>query len=118
MKTLGRILIILAAFALVMGITYTAVNAASSSTGNSAFERGGEDFPRPESVQPQVPNGARPAFPPGGEGREFRGDRGGGFRWILGAVKNMGIIAIIVAVVVWLKNFMRKRNQETQQVSE
>ena len=116
MKTLGRILIILFAFALVMGITYTVVNAASSSIGNPTFERGGEGFPRPEGVQPQLPNGERPELP-GGEGRESRGDRGGGFRWILGAVRDVGIIAIIVAAVIWLKNFLRKRNQETQQVS-
>jgi len=116
MKTLGRIMIILAAFAFVMGLTYTVVNAASSFVGATAFERGEEGFQRPEGVQPQVPNGERPEFS-GGEGREFRGDRGGGFRWILGAVRNMGIIAVIVAAVVWLKNFLRKRNQETEQVS-
>jgi len=119
MKTLGRILIILTAFVLVMGITYTVVsaaNTASSSTGTPTFE-GGEGLPRPQGVQPQFPNGERPEFP-GGEGREFRGDRGGGFGWILGAVKNMSIVAIIVAAVVWLKNFQRKRDQETQQVSE
>ena len=116
MKTLGKILVILAAFALVMGITYTAVNAASSSIGAPAFERGGEGFPRPDGVQPQLPNGGRPEFP-GGEGREFRGDRGGGLRWILGAVKNIGVVALIVAAVVWLKNFLRKRERETQVVS-
>jgi len=106
MKTLGRILIILLAFTLVMAITYTAVNAASSSIGVPAFKRGGEGLPRPEGVRP-----------PNGEGREFR--RGaGGLRWIMGIVKNMGIIAIIVALVVWLKDFMRKRTRDTQQVSE
>ncbi len=116
MKTLGRIVIILVVFALVMGITYTVVNAVRSSVGATAFERGGEGFPRPEGVRPQFPTGERPEFP-GGEGREFRGDRGGGFRWILGAVKNIGIVAIIVAAVVWLKNFLRNRDRETQQVS-
>ena len=105
MKTLGRIVIILVAFALVMGITYTVVNAASSAMGAPAFERGGEGLPRPE--------GARP---PNGEGREFRG--AGGIRWILGIVKNTGLIAIIVALVIWLKDFMRKRNRDTQQVSD
>ena len=112
MKTLGRILIILLAFALVMGITYTVVstaNAAGSAMGAPAFERGGEGLPRPEGVRP-----------PNGEGREFRG--AGGIRWILGivlgTVKNTGIIAIIVALVLWLKDFMRKRNRDTQQVSD
>jgi hypothetical protein len=117
MKTLARVLIILVAFVLVMGITYSVVNAASSSLGAPAFERGGEGFPRPEGVQPQFPNGERPEFP-GGEGREFRGEGVGGFRLLLGAVKNMGIVAIIVAAVVWLKNFLRKRDLERQQVSE
>jgi len=108
MKTLGRILIILLAFALVMGITYTVVsaaNAASSSIGAPAFERGGEGTPRPEGVRP-----------PNGEGREFRG--AGGIRWILGTLKNIGIIAIIVALVLWLKDFMQKRTRDAQQVSE
>ena len=109
MKTLGQILIILLAFALVMGITYTVVSAAtaaSSSIGAPAFERGGEGFPRPEGVRP-----------PNGEGREFRG-ASSGLRWILGTVKNIGIIAIIVAIVLWLKDFMRKRTRAAQQVSE
>jgi hypothetical protein len=106
MKTLGRILIILLAFALVMGITYTVVNAASSSIGTPAFERGGEGLPRPQ--------GARP---PNGEGREFRGGASG-LRLMLGIVKNIGIIAIIVALVVWLKAFTRKRTGDGQQMSE
>jgi hypothetical protein len=116
MKILGRILIILLAFALIMGITYTAVNAASSAMGTPAFERGGEGLPRLEGVRPQLPNGQRPEVP-GGEGRELRGARGG-LRWILGAVKNIGIVAVIVGVVVWLKDFMRKRTRDTQPVSE
>jgi len=110
MRLLGRILMILAAFALVMGITYgvvSAANAAGSSSGAPAFERGGEGFPRPD--------GARPQFP-GGEGREFRGGRGG-LRWMFGVVKNVGLIAIIVALVVWLKEVLRRRNRELQQMS-
>jgi hypothetical protein len=119
MKTLGRILIILATFALVMGITYVVVgaaNAARASMGVPAFERDGEGFPRPEGAQPQFPNGQRPEFQ-GGEGRESRGGRGG-FRWILGAVKNIGIIAIIVALVVWLKDYLEKRKKTGQQVAK
>jgi hypothetical protein len=111
MKTLGRILIILLAFALVMGITYTVVSAASgaiSSNRTPAFERGDQGLPRSE--------GARPPFP-GGEGRELRG-AGGGLRWVLGFVKNIGIIAIIVWPVLWLKNFMRRRNRDAQPISE
>lgn len=99
MKTLGRILIILAAFALVMGITYGIVNAVSSSTTVRAFERGGESFARPEGIQPQFR---------GGEGREG-GDGEGILRLILGTVKNTGLIAVVVTLVVWIKNTMEKR---------
>lgn len=102
MKTLGRTLIILLAFALVMGITYTVVNAASSSIGTPAFERGGQSFPRPEGVRP-----------PNGEGREFRGGASG-LRLLFGMTKNIGIIAIIVALVVWLQDFTRKRTRDAQ----
>ena len=42
MKTLGRILIILVTFALVMGITYVAVNAVSSSTTIRSFKEMGK----------------------------------------------------------------------------
>ena len=110
MKILGRILIILTTFALVMGITYVAVSAASSASGSPgfpAFERGDGGFPRPDGERPQFP---------GGEGREFRGGRGG-LRWIFGVVKNVGIIAIIVALIVWLKDFLRSRNRPVQQMS-
>jgi hypothetical protein len=116
MKTLGRILIILVTFALVMGVTYVAVNAVSSTATVRAFQRGGEGSPRPEGVQPQFPNGQRPEFP-GGEGREFRG-QGVGLRWILGTVKNVGLIAIIVALVVWGKDFLEKRKRTAQQATE
>jgi hypothetical protein len=64
MKTLGRILIIVADFVLVMGITSVVVNSTSSSTTAPAFERGGEGLP-------QFPNSERPEFP-GGERPEFR----------------------------------------------
>lgn len=108
MKTLGRILIILAAFALVMGITYGIVNAVSSSTTVRAFERGGEGFPRPEGAQPQFP---------GGEGREG-GSGGSIIRLILGTVKNTGLIAVVVMLVVWIKNTMEKRKRDVQRVTE
>ncbi len=108
MKTLGRILIILVTFALVMGITYVAVNAVSSSITVRAFQRGGEGSPRPEGAQPQFPSG---------EGREFRG-QGVGLRWILGTVKNVGLIAIIVVLVVWGKDFLEKRKRTAQKATE
>ncbi len=94
MKTLGRVVIILCAFALVMGLTYMAVTAGNSSTGAAApaFERGG-GFPRPD--------GAR---------REFRGEGGGG--WIFGMIRNVGIIAVLVALVTIPKDFMQKRRRQ------
>ncbi len=90
MKTLGRIVVILCAFALVMGLTYMAVNAGSSSTGAAApaFERGG-GFPRLAGA---------------------RGERGGG--WMPGMIKNVGIIAVLVALVTVPKNFMQKRKRQ------
>ncbi len=93
MKTLGRILTILAVFSLVMGITYVAVNAGSSSTSlnPAAFGRG---F-RPDA---QFPNGGRHEFGAGG--------RGG---WMFGMIKNFGIIAIIVALVTVPKGIRQKR---------
>ena len=104
MKTLGRILIILTVFALIMGITYVAVNAVSASGTAPVFERRGEGPPSPEA------EGARPA---GGEGR------GGGsiLRLMFGLVRNAGIVAIIVALVVWLKDFLEKRRRTAQQAA-
>ena len=91
MKTLGRIVIILCAFALVMGLTYAAVNAGGSSTGSAAPAFGSDrGFPRPD--------GAR---------REFHGEGGGG--WMFGMIRNAGIVAVIVALVVVPKSIGRKR---------
>jgi hypothetical protein len=116
MKTLGRILIILVTFAFIMGITYAAVNAVSSSTIVRSFERGGEGSPRPEGAQPQFPNGQRPESR-GGEGREFLGQVSG-LRLIWGTVKNVVLIGIIVASVVWLKDFLEKRKRVAGQAAE
>lgn len=97
MKTLGRILIILTAFALVMGLTYVVVSATSSSTNAPAFERRGEGFTRPDG---QFPGGARP---------EFRGEGRGGGGWVFGMVKNIGIVAVIVALIAVPKDLMRRK---------
>ena len=94
MKTMGRILIILIAFVMVMGVTYAIVNSGSSSTSpnSPAFERGGEDL-RPL-------NGERP---------DFDSESPGGGGWIFGLVKNVGIVAVIVALIVVPKGFMRRK---------
>jgi hypothetical protein len=101
MKTLGRILIILAVFSFVMGIMYVVVNAGSSGSSGGApqFDR---PFPSDEE-RPALPDGQRPDF------RE-----GSGFGWIAGAVKNIGIIAIVVALIVVPKGWMEKRRKAAQ----
>ena len=111
MKIVGRILIILAVFALVMGITYVIVNARSSS--GSGSQRPGSS--RQWKVcshrmeRRGFPNGERPEFP--GGGREFRGERGGG-GWLFGAIKNIAMIGIIVALIVCQNHGYRKEKRQ------
>ncbi len=109
MKTLGRILLILAAFTSAMGITYLAVNRGSSSasTNGPAFERGnGRNF-QPGGEQPQFFNGQRPEFDSGR--RSGFGGAGASLGWILGMLKNVGIIAVIILLIVVPKGIWRKR---------
>ena len=96
MKTLGRILIILTAFALVMGITYAAVNTGTAGTSSNSSR-----------LEP----GERPAFQ-NGERPEIRGERGG--NWMYGAIKNIGIVAIIVALIVFPKGWLQNRKRIAQ----
>jgi hypothetical protein len=94
MKTLGRILIIILAFAVMTGITYSAVNASGSSTNTPVFQRGGDGF---------APDGARP---------EFRGDDGGNsFGILFGVLKNTIIVAVIVALIVFPKNLLQQKRR-------
>ena len=104
MRTLGRILIILFVFALVMGVTYTIVNASGSGSpaNGPSFERGDDE---------------RPAFPGGGRPEGFRGEEEGrgfgfGLGMILGAIRNSVIIGVIVAGVVKFKDRMQKKKQD------
>ena len=110
MKIVGRILIILAVLALVMGITYVIVNTRGSSA--PGFEPGNERFSASNGAPPGFPEGGRPEFPGGGR-NEFRGERGGG-GWLLEALKNIAIIGIIVALIVVPKSWIQKRKKETQ----
>ena len=110
MKILGRILIILAVFALVMGITYVIVNARSSSA-PPGFGPGNEGFSRLNGAPPAFPEEERPEFP--GGGREFRGERGGG-EWLFGTLKNIAIIGIIVVLIVLPKSWIQKRKRAAQ----
>lgn len=94
MKTLARVLIILTAFAIVMGPTYFAINAGGSSAANTpAFESGGANFA------------------PTGVGPELRGENSGGAGWIFGLLKNTVIVGIIVAFIVFPKNLAQQRRR-------
>lgn len=103
MKTLGRIAIILLAAAVVVGAAW----ALTRNTGNGqavpaeAQFRPGDDFGGKEFAAPgQRPEGLR-------EGGFERGR--GGFRQF-GWIKNVGLIAVIVAVVVLFERVLdRKR---------
>jgi hypothetical protein len=99
-KTLGRILIILAVFVMVMGIAYIVVNASSSSSSTNmpAFERDGNGESQGE--RPQFPDGEMPAF-------EHDGAQGGG--WMFGLFKNFGIIAIIIVMIAAPRSLMQKK---------
>ena len=112
MKTIGRILIILLTAGLIAAAIFAAVNA----SGSSAHAGFGEPFNN---------NGAqtRAGFPASGNG-EFRpgGSPLGGFRdgghperggeaggWLFGTIRNVGIVAVIVTVIVLPKKLLKKR---------
>ena len=98
MKTFGRILMIVVAFAIMMGITYSVVNASGvSSRRTPEFQRGDDGF-----------------APSNGERREFHDDeeRGGsGFGMMLGLIKNTIIIAFIVALIAFPKKILQQKRR-------
>src|SRR5690349_10501122 len=98
MKTLGRALLILAVFALIMGITYTVVTAGTSSNNAPQFQSGDGAF---------APNFAGTQRP------EFHGERGGG-GLMFGMIKNTLIVAIVVVFVVVPKGCLQKRRRTAQ----
>lgn len=94
MKTLGRIFIILTVMAIVMGITYAAVSAGGSSS----------------SAATRFEEGRHPPFREGQfEGARPEGRAGGG--WMFGLIKNVGVIAVLVTLVVLPKSIGRKRKR-------
>jgi len=93
MKTLGRVLVILVAFAIMMGVTYTVVNAGGSSTNTPAFQRGGESF--------SVNDGPR----------EFQDRGGNGVGMMFGLLKNIMIVAMVVALIAFPKNLLQQRRK-------
>lgn len=113
MKIVGRVLIILAVFALLMGITYVIVNTRSSSNVGvpPRFGQANGRFAPPDGAPPGFENGERTGFP--GGGREFRGERGGG-GWLFGSIRNIAIIGIIVALIVLPKSWIQKRKRAAQ----
>lgn len=90
MKTLGRIVIIVCVCALVAGLTYVAVNAGRLST---------------TATTPAF--GRDRGFRPDGTRREFHGEGGGG--WMFGMIRNIGVIAAVVALIAVPKRLGRKR---------
>lgn len=95
MKTIGRVFIILIAFAIMMGVTYSVVSASGSSSNAPAFQNDGE------------------RFSPRGEQHGFRDEnRGGsGFGMLFGLVKNIVIVAVIVALVAFPKNLLQQKRR-------
>lgn len=94
MKTLGRIVMILMVFALAMGIIYVAVNAATSGSALTA---------------PQFPSdNERPSLPDRQQ-TEPRAELGSG--WIFGALKNTGIIIIVVTLIVVPKGWLDRKKR-------
>jgi hypothetical protein len=103
MKILGRILLILVVMGIVMGVTYAAVSA-----GGSAGLPGAE--PRFEGGRPPFDRGGEPPFREGRfEGRGPEGREGGG--WMFGLIKNVGVIAVVVTLIVFPKSVARKRRR-------
>jgi hypothetical protein len=109
MKTIGRILIILAVTALITAAMYFAVNASGSGL-SSDFRRGREQF-QPGGTFPNGarPEGSRPNFEGGRPGREGGEDGPGGLGWTLGWIKDLGVIAVLVAIIVLPKRLGKRK---------
>lgn len=117
MKTLGRILIILLATAIVTGAWVALVNGVGANVSTSFDRPGGAEF-RPQQQGNQPPAG----FPEGGfpQGERPDRERGGGSmgRFALGMVKNVGIVAVLVALIVLPKSLFGRKRKNNPQVDE
>jgi hypothetical protein len=106
MKTIGRILIILVLFSALSGLMIVAVNASGSNS------------PDYDDAPSQFrPHGGDAEFrPEGDQNRPERGERGeregGGSRWMFGLIKNIGVMAILVTIIVWSKSVAKKKRKQ------
>lgn len=98
MQTMGRILVILLAAAIVVGAAWALTrNTESAQTFPAGAQfRPGDDFNSEEFAPLQQPEGLR-------EGGFERGR--GDFR-LFGWVKNVGVIAVIVAIVLFIERLL------------
>jgi hypothetical protein len=102
MKILGRTFVILAVFAIFSGLMVTVVNA----TGANA-----PDFDGAPQFRPDGDNGG--FRPEGGENRRERGEGGlNGPRWMFGLIKNVGVMAVLVTIIVWPKSITKKKRKQ------
>ena len=117
MKTLGRILIILLATAIVTGAWVALVNGIGANVSTPFGRPGGAEF-RPQQQGNQPPAG----FPEGGfpQGERPDRERGGGSmgRFALGMVKNVGVVAVLVALIVLPKSLFGRKRKNNSQVDE
>ncbi|MEP7136328.1 MAG: hypothetical protein ABI904_15475 [Chloroflexota bacterium] len=98
MKTFGRVLVIVIAFAILMGVTYSVVSASGSSNTAPVFQRDGRDGFAPNDGQREF------------GGREREGGAGG-FGMLFGLLKNTIIVAVITALIVLPKNFFQQKRR-------
>ena len=102
MKILGRTILILAVFAILSGLMVTAVNA----SGTNAPDFDGAPQFRPDGDG----DGFRPE---GGENRRERGEGGlNGPRWLFGLIKNVGVMAVLVTIIVVPKSIAKKKRKQ------
>jgi hypothetical protein len=108
MKTIGRIFIILAVTALITGALYWIVNASGTGAPSNFHQRG-------EQFQPggALPNGVRlegtrPNFEGGRPERGGEGGEGGG--WVFGLIRNVGVVALLVAIIVLPQSLRKRKN--------
>lgn len=115
MKTLGRILIILLAAAIVSAAIIGVVNATRSINFSGRPEGG--DF-RPQGNQQFQGDRPQGDFPGGRPDRDREGGGGAFSRMALGFLKNTVVIALLVVVIAVPRNLLNKRKKSTPQVDE